>query len=41
MDNFMDAKYNKYLDSGLVRVALIAVGFTTWLGVTVGVLSVL
>lgn len=31
IDNLMDAKYNAILDSGAVRMALVAVGFTAWL----------
>ena len=30
-DSLMDAKYNRYLDSGFVRISLVAVGFTAWL----------
>ena len=39
MENLMDSKYNKYLDSAIVRIALLAVGFSTWLGVSVVVLK--
>jgi hypothetical protein len=39
MENLMDSKYNKYLDSAIVRIALLAVGFSTWLGVSVAVLK--
>ncbi|HUS18320.1 MAG TPA: hypothetical protein VMZ25_01605 [Terriglobales bacterium] len=39
MDKLMDSKYNKYLDSAVVRIALLAVGFSTWLGVSVAVLK--
>jgi hypothetical protein len=31
IDSLMDAKYNRYLDSGVLRMALVAVGFTAWL----------
>lgn len=31
IDNLMDAKYNRYMDSGVVRMSLVAVGFTAWL----------
>jgi hypothetical protein len=40
MENLMDSKYNKYLDSAFVRIALLAVGFSTWLGVSVAVLKI-
>jgi len=39
MDKLMDAKYNKYLDSAIVRIALLAIGFSAWLGVSVAVLN--
>lgn len=39
MENLMDAKYNKYLDSMGLRVALIAAGFAVWLGAGVGLLQ--
>jgi len=39
MEKLMDSKYNKYLDSAIVRIALLAVGFSTWLGVSVAVLK--
>jgi hypothetical protein len=39
MDRLMDSKYNKYLDSAIVRITLLAVGFSTWLGVSVAVLN--
>lgn len=39
MENLMDAKYNKYLDSMGVRVALIIAGFGIWLGAGVGILK--
>jgi len=39
MDKLMDSKYNKYMDSALVRIALLAVGFSTWLGVSFAVLK--
>jgi hypothetical protein len=31
IDSLMDAKYNRYMDSGVLRMALVAVGFTAWL----------
>lgn len=31
IDSLMDAKYNRYLDSGVLRMSLVAVGFTAWL----------
>ena len=31
IDSLMDAKYNSLLDSGVLRMALVAVGFTAWL----------
>jgi hypothetical protein len=31
IDSLMDAKYNRYLDSGVVRMSLVAVAFTAWL----------
>jgi hypothetical protein len=31
IDSLMDAKYNRLLDSGVLRMALVAVGFTAWL----------
>ena len=40
MDRLMDSKYNKYLDSAFVRIGLMAVGFTVWLGVSVAILNV-
>ena len=40
MENLMDAKYNKYLDSFGVRVVLIVAGFAVWLGASVGLLKV-
>ena len=40
MDKLMDSKYNKYLDSAMVRIGLLAVVFTVWLGVSVAVLKV-
>jgi hypothetical protein len=39
MDKFLDAKYNQYLDSGALRVALIAAGFSVWLVAGVGLLK--
>ncbi len=39
MENLLDAKYNNYMDSAAVRLALLAVGFATWLGVSVTVLK--
>jgi hypothetical protein len=39
MENLMDSKYNKYLDSAMVRIGLLAVGFSAWLGVSVAVLK--
>ena len=39
MEKLIDSKYNKYLDSAIVRIALLAVGFSTWLGVSVAVLK--
>jgi hypothetical protein len=39
MENLMDSKYNKYLDSAMVRIGLLAVGFSAWLGVGVAVLK--
>ena len=39
MEKFMDAKYNKILDSAWLRVSLIAVGFATWLAAGVGMLK--
>jgi len=38
MERFMDAKYNRYLDSALVRFGVAAVMFSMWLGVGYGVL---
>jgi hypothetical protein len=31
IDNLMDARYNRYLDSGVLRMTLVAVAFTAWL----------
>ncbi len=31
IDSLMDAKYNRLLDSGVLRMTLVAVGFTAWL----------
>ena len=31
IDNLMDAKYNAVMDSGFVRMSLVAVVFTVWL----------
>ena len=31
IDNLMDAKYNRYLDNGVLRMALVVVGFAAWL----------
>ena len=31
IDSLMDAKYNRYLDSGVLRMTLVAVAFTAWL----------
>jgi hypothetical protein len=39
MDRFLDAKYNELLDSAPFRLALLAVGFTTWLAAGVSLLS--
>lgn len=39
MNSLMDAKYNKYLDSMSIRLALIAAGFALWLGVAYGLLQ--
>ncbi len=39
MDNLLDAKYNKYLDSAWVRLALLAVVFTGWLAAGIGILK--
>ena len=39
MDNLMDAKYNALLDSGVLRMALVAVGFTAWLVSGVAILK--
>ena len=39
MDNLMDAKYNAILDSGAVRMTLVAVGFTAWLVSGVAILK--
>jgi hypothetical protein len=39
MENFLDAKYNNYMDSTPLRLALIAAGFAAWLGVSVTVLK--
>ena len=39
MENLMDAKYNKYLDSLAVRAVLIVAGFAVWLGAGVGLLK--
>ena len=35
----MSAKYNKWIDHTGLRIALIAVGFTAWAVVVVGMLS--
>ena len=29
-ENFLDAKYNNYMDSMALRMALILAGFTVW-----------
>lgn len=39
MENFLDAKYNSYMDSTPLRLGLIAVGFAAWLGASVGLLK--
>ncbi len=39
MENFLDAKYNNLWDSTPFRLALIAIGFTAWLGVSVSLLK--
>ena len=39
MENFLDAKYNNYMDSTAMRLALITVGFGAWLAVSVTVLK--
>jgi len=40
-DSLMDAKYNRYLDSGVVRMSLVAVGFTAWLASGIAILKFL
>lgn len=32
MDRFLDAKYNAYLDSAMLRLGLTAFAFAIWLG---------
>jgi hypothetical protein len=39
MDKFFEAKYNQYLDSGALRITLIATGFCMWLAAGVGLLK--
>jgi hypothetical protein len=36
----MDASWNKFIDNGLIRTALVVSGFAVWLGVTVGLLCI-
>jgi hypothetical protein len=36
----MDASWNKFIDNGLIRTALVVSGFALWLGLTVGLLSI-
>ena len=31
IDNLMDARYNRYLDSGVIRMSLVAVAFVAWM----------
>ena len=31
IDNLMDARYNRYLDSGVVRMSLVVVAFAAWI----------
>ena len=31
IDSLMDAKYNRYLDSGVLRMSLVAVVFAAWM----------
>ena len=38
-ENFLDAKYNDYMDNTALRLAMIAVGFGAWLGASVTVLK--
>jgi len=39
IENFLDAKYNDYMDNTALRLAMIAVGFGAWLGASVTVLK--
>ena len=39
MDKFFEAKYNEYLDSGALRISLIATGFCVWLAAGVSLLK--
>lgn len=36
----MDSSWNKFIDNGLIRTALVMAGFALWLGATVGLLSI-
>ena len=36
----MDASWNRFIDNGLIRTALVVSGFVLWLGLTVGLLSI-
>ena len=38
MTKFLDAKYNEYLDSTPLRIAMIAAGFVVWFVAGVGLL---
>jgi hypothetical protein len=39
MSEIFDAKFNRWLDNGALRISLIAAGFGAWLAVGVGVLK--
>jgi hypothetical protein len=39
IDNLMDAKYNAIMDSGLVRMTLVAAAFAVWVAGSVAVLK--
>jgi hypothetical protein len=39
MDKFFEGRYNQYLDSGALRVMLIATGFSVWLAAGVSLLK--
>jgi hypothetical protein len=36
----MDASWNKFIDNGLIRTALVATAFAVWLGLSVGLLAI-